>query len=112
VDEQSAVNGGDLGWNTREAYLPEFSEAAFTLEPGETSEPVQTQFGWHIITMIEREEDRPLTIQALNQQKQAVFQTWLDQQREEADIETDVVLPRDQPQAPPGFPPQGPPIGG
>lgn len=107
VDEQSAVNGGDLGWNTREAYVPEFAEAAFALEPGEISEPVQTQFGWHIIKMIEREEDRPLTIEALNQQKQAAFRTWLDEQREEAEIETDVTLPRDQPQAPPQLPPIG-----
>lgn len=107
IDEQSAISGGDLGWNTREAYVPEFAEAAFALEEGEISEPVQTQFGWHIIQMIEREEDRPLTIQALNQQKQAAFQTWLEEQREEAEIETDVTLPRDEPQGPPQLPPIG-----
>ncbi len=101
VDEQSAVNGGDLGWGTKETYVTEFAEAAFALEPGEISEPVQTQFGWHIIKMIDREEDRPLAIQALEQQKQAVFQKWLDERREAAEIDSDVTLPRDQPQLPP-----------
>jgi peptidyl-prolyl cis-trans isomerase C len=46
----SARNGGDLGFFTSDQMVPPFSEAAFALKPGEvTAEPVQTQFGWHVI---------------------------------------------------------------
>lgn len=46
----SAAQGGDIGYFGREDVVPEFAEAAFSLEPGEvTQAPVQTQFGWHVI---------------------------------------------------------------
>lgn len=101
IDEQTGQNGGDLGWNTSDAFVEGFGDAAFELEPGEISEPVQTQFGWHIIQMIDFEEDRPLTIQGLQQRKAAAFESWLNELRENADIDSEVELPDDQPQLPP-----------
>lgn len=101
IDQQTAVDGGDLGWAPQTLYVVEFGDAAFELEPGEISEPVQTQFGWHIIKMLDYEEDRPLSIQALNQMQAAAFQRWLEDLREQADIDTDVTLPSEGPQLPP-----------
>lgn len=55
------ARGGDLGWATPDSYVPEFSAAMTSLKPGEyTQEPVQTQFGWHVILLEEvRDAQRP-----------------------------------------------------
>jgi peptidyl-prolyl cis-trans isomerase C len=50
----SKEQGGDLGYFTAEEMVDPFSEAAFALEPGEVSQPVQTQFGWHLIKLEDR----------------------------------------------------------
>jgi len=48
-DPSGKANGGDLGYFSKDQMVPEFSEAAFKLEQGQLSEPVKTQFGWHVI---------------------------------------------------------------
>lgn len=50
----SGSKGGDLGYFTRGQMVPQFDKAAFELPLGELSEPVQTQFGWHLITVTDR----------------------------------------------------------
>lgn len=55
-DPGSAVQGGDLGWFQHGQMVPEFDKAAFALKTGEVSEPVKTQFGWHLILLEERKE--------------------------------------------------------
>ena len=48
-DPGAAAQGGDLGYFTKDQMVPEFAEIAFKLEKGQLSEPIKTQFGWHII---------------------------------------------------------------
>lgn len=66
-DTGSAANGGDLGWSTANNYVPPFAEALTKLKPGQyTQQPVQSQFGWHIIKL---DAERPAKPPALEQVK-------------------------------------------
>lgn len=61
VDKGSAVAGGELGWFAKERMVPEFGKAVAALAPGFVSEPVKSQFGWHLIQL---QEVRTATIPA------------------------------------------------
>ena len=49
ISKDPGSPGGDLGWFTKDRMVPSFAEMAFKTEPGKISEPVKSQFGWHII---------------------------------------------------------------
>jgi peptidyl-prolyl cis-trans isomerase SurA len=53
-DDGSAKDGGNLGWTTRGNFVPEFEGAAFQLEKGQVSDVVESEYGFHIIQLIER----------------------------------------------------------
>lgn len=98
----SAAQGGDLGYFTGQQMVPNFAEAAFALEPGSyTKDPVQTEFGWHVILVEDKRTKSPPTFEQLEPQlKQelqgAAVESHLAGLRADAEIE---VIERAQPQA-------------
>lgn len=92
VDPSAAENKGDLGEFSRGMMVPAFEDAAFDLEEGEfTLEPVQTQFGYHIILRLPKEQsfdDQKSDIMdfLLTQKKSQAAPLYINQLREDADI--------------------------
>ena len=67
-EDGSAPQGGDLGWASPGAFVPEFEEALTALDVGGISEPVVTRFGVHLIQVVDR---RQVTLDAKQQREQA-----------------------------------------
>ena len=94
-NDSSASKGGDIGWVYPGDTAPEFERAMNALQPGEVSEPVQTQFGYHLIQVVERKSDdvskerqRQLARQAIRERKlDEATQDWLRELRDRAYVE-------------------------
>ncbi len=56
VSKDPGSQGGDLGWFTKDKMVPEFAEAAFKLDKDQISEPVKSEFGWHVIQVLDKRE--------------------------------------------------------
>lgn len=82
------VTGGDLGWFPR-GYLPsrELESAAFELQPGQFSQVIQTVAGFHILQVVERELQHPLSPDALLTLQTLALQKWLAEGRAQADVQ-------------------------
>lgn len=82
-DTGSKDQGGDLGWFPRGQMVKEFETIAFSLPPGEVSKPVRSQFGYHVIQVLER-GDRELTEEQYQASRGKALQRWLEAQRNDA----------------------------
>ena len=87
----SGPAGGDLGYFTQDRMVKEFADAAFALQPGEVSAPVQSQFGWHVIKVEDRREAPAPTMEEMegelrNEIAQDVIQSTLEELRADAEI--------------------------
>lgn len=71
-DPGSAMKGGDLGWTSPGQMVPEFEQMAANTEPGKVSLPFHTQFGWHILQVLERRE-QDMSEQILRQNAQMIL---------------------------------------
>jgi len=85
-DISSRERGGDVGFFPRGVMPPEVEEVAFSLEVGEVSEIVESQFGFHIIQVLGREE-REMTVEVFENLRQQMFMQWLQDRRQDATIE-------------------------
>ena len=94
-EDASASSGGDLGWLSPGDTVPDFERVMNALLPGEISDPVRSQFGWHLIQVVERrtqdislDRRRQSARQTIRTRKaDVVIQDWLQQLRDQAYIE-------------------------
>jgi peptidyl-prolyl cis-trans isomerase SurA len=105
-EDGSAANGGNLGWMGPGDLVPEFDQAMNRLQIGEVSNPVQTEFGWHLIQVLERreaqltlEKQRQFARAAIRERKfEQAYQDWLRELRDSATVK---IINADDPAASP-----------
>ena len=94
-EDGSAPNGGTLGWMSPGELVPEFEQAMNQLKVNEVSDPVRTEFGWHLIQVVERrqaqlsgDKQRDYARAAIREKKlDQAYQDWLRQIRDAATVE-------------------------
>ena len=85
-DSGTQNNEGDLGWFGLGRMVSDFENVAFNLDIGSISDPVKTQFGWHIIQVLGH-EIRPLNASEYENLREEEFNRWLDQARAKLNVE-------------------------
>src|SRR6476619_448811 len=107
-DPSGKANGGDLGYFTKEQMVPEFSEAAFKLDKGQISDPVKTQFGWHVLKVEDKrvkpapkfEDVKPQIENYVARKAQAELVTKLRAEAKIERMDKPAVKPEEKPAAP------------
>jgi parvulin-like peptidyl-prolyl isomerase len=82
IDPSAKENSGSLGTSVASQLVPEYANAAIALEPGEISQPVQSQFGWHVIRLVDEEVTpfEEVRDQIVQQEIPTVFDEWIGEQ--------------------------------
>lgn len=95
TDEGTKESGGDLGYFEQGTMVAEFDDVVFTLEVGKISDPVKTDYGYHIIKVVDKKEAKEANYEdskseikdyLLEQQIQTVYSSWLEEKKLDYDI--------------------------
>ncbi|WP_338447950.1 peptidylprolyl isomerase [Niallia oryzisoli] len=95
TDTSNAENGGELGYFSKGEMAPEFEEAAFSMNKGDISDPVQTDYGFHIIKVTDKKAAKEAELKdykdeikqtLFDQELQTEYSTWITEKREKLDI--------------------------
>lgn len=94
-DPSSALNGGSLGWSAPGVFVPKFTETMLALNKLQLSEPFQTQYGWHVLEVLDRREEdmsdearENMAMEILHRRRfEEEQQEWLKELRDEAFVE-------------------------
>jgi len=87
LDETSKANGGDLGWVPKGVLDPRLDAVIFDLPVGQVSDVITTNFGYHIVQVLEKDKARPLPPELLQDTRQRAFLEWLKAVRDSMKIE-------------------------
>jgi parvulin-like peptidyl-prolyl isomerase len=88
LDLGTRSNGGDLGWFPKGVLtIPEVEEAAFSLQPGQISQIIQSKAGYHIVQTLARADSRPLSPESLEILRRKAVEAWLSEQVQKANIQ-------------------------
>lgn len=93
-DTGSAAKGGELDWSTRDTFVKEFADAAFSQPIGEIGQPVKSQYGYHIIQVIAR-ENLPISDSQYETLKQKAFTDWLTKLHDDTQAAKNITIDAD-----------------
>jgi parvulin-like peptidyl-prolyl isomerase len=82
-DESNKDKGGDLGWFGKGKMVPQFEDAAFTMQPGQLSQPIRSGFGWHVIQVLEKDDNHPIDDARRNELAEKAYREWLDKTKDD-----------------------------